>query len=325
MTSKTPLRNCEDLDETVLSFAEVKALATGNPLMREKMQLDNDIAELNILKAGYNANKYQNEDLICKLIPSDISKIKNQIEKLSLDITTRDKNKSEEFEMKLQNKIFTDKEFAGETLKNILKNLSADISETKIGEYKNFNIIADLSSYHITKEKNIIIRGATDHKIELGDSAIGNIQRIENALKSLESKIEFRNNKLEELNKNLSQAKEEIEKPFDKEQELQDKLKRQAELNTELEIGKEEDNTIEEELESDIEEVAAKAENELENIEEENSKVEIQTEENIQNIEVKKEGVRAAIENIKANTLNENNIEASMQVNPNTRSYHAEL
>lgn len=251
MTSKTPLRNCEDIDEAVLSFAEVKALATGNPLIKEKMEIDNDVAQLKVLKAGYDSNKYKNQDLINIFIPQKIKSLENDIKDLSLDIEKRDKNKKEEFEIKLENKIFDDKEFAGETLKIILKNINTDISEKKIGEYKGFDIIADLSSYDFSHEKNLILKGEKTYKIELGDSGIGNIQRIENVLKSLESKIEVKKTYLEEQHNNLLQAKDELKKPFHKEEELQSKLKRQTELNNQLEIGKEDNNIIEEEIGSD--------------------------------------------------------------------------
>lgn len=238
MTSKVPLRNCEDIDDTVLSFAEVKAIATGNPLIKEKMEIDNDVSQLKFLKANHDAQKYKNQDLVNIIIPQSIKKISKNIENLKEDIKHRDNNILDKFEINLEGKIYKEKELAGATLKVILKNLNTDMDYKKIGEYKGFDIVADLTDYSFSKTKKLVLRHKKMYQVELGVSPEGNIQRIENVLKTFEIKIESSENILSENKNNLAHAEAELQKPFAHEKELEEKTKRQLFLNAELEMDK---------------------------------------------------------------------------------------
>ena len=271
MTSKVPLRNCEDIDDTVLSFAEVKALATGNPLIKEKMEIDNDVSQLKVLKANYDAQKYKNQDLVNIIIPQNIKRISKNIENIQEDIKHRDNNILDKFEINFEGKIYKEKELAGATLKVILKNLNTDMDYKKIGEYKGFDIVADLTDYSFSKTKKLVLRHKNMYQVELGDSPEGNIQRIENVLKTFESKMESSENALAENKNNLANAAAELLKPFSHEKELEEKLKRQLFLNAELEMDKNNVEIDASELEENTEILVAENEISEEKVAEDNS------------------------------------------------------
>lgn len=270
MTSKTPLRNCEDLDEFVFSCAEVKALAIGDDRIKDKMQLDNDITQLKMLKASFDSQKYQNQDKINIHIPAALSNIKEKMEHLKIDLETSIKHTKEDFVITIKGVEYKERTKAGEVLKNTLRNVNTDMEFEKIGIYKGLDLVADLRAFNITKTKDLLLKGKSFHDILLGESEVGNITRIENITKSIEGKIEHLKKELDIKNKSLEVLKEEIKKPFEKQELLEEKLIKVNKLNMELEIKEGEEEIIFDEEEIKIEEIIKEKEIEREtkNIEE---------------------------------------------------------
>lgn len=253
MTSKTIDRNAEDIDETVLSFAEVKALATGDPRIKEKMDLDNDIARLRVLKNSYNNQKYSLENSFTFKYPELIKNATQRRECMIKDIEKREINKKDDFSININGRIFTEREKAGEMLKILYEKVPKG-KELHIGNFNGFDLYIKQSLMFETY--NITVNGNLNYNVELGDSNSGNITRIENVIKSLDERLLALEGQIEEYQKNIDNAKKEYEKPFAYEEEYKIKLARQHELNQELDLDKkdddieiEEDNTIENEIE----------------------------------------------------------------------------
>lgn len=250
MTSKSIARNCEDIDETVLSYAEVKALATGNPRIKEKMELDNDIARLRVLKSSYDNQKYALQDNFIFKYPKLITDCQQKLEHILKDIEKRNMNtkintetNKEEFSIIINGEFFDDREKAGEFLK--LQFSKAEIGkDLHIGTFKGFELLLR-KSLLFESNHDIIINGNLKYKVNLGSNSGGNIIRIENGLKGLESRVKSVKEQVDEHKRNLEQSKLEYEKPFQYEEELKAKLARQFELNQELDLGKDRDEDIE--------------------------------------------------------------------------------
>lgn len=256
MTSKSIARNCEDIDETVLSYAEVKALATGDPRIKEKMELDNDIARLKVLKSSYDNQKYTLQDNFTFKYPKLIDECNQQLKSLSKDIEKRDINtrinpetKKEEFFIIINGEIFNERDKAGESLKAKFTKVESDKS-LPIGNYKGFDLL--LRKSLLFEEYNVIINGSYRYKVSLGDNPGGNITRVENVLKGLENRIKTIGDQISNHMRNLEQSKLEYEKPFQYEEELKEKLARQFELNQELDLNKDKDVSIEVDEKEDI-------------------------------------------------------------------------
>lgn len=232
MTSKSVARSCDDVDETVLSFAEVKALATGNPLIREKMDLDNEISRLQVLKSAYNNQRYSLEDSFTFYYPKCISETEKALECLIKDIQIRDMHKSQEFSIILNGKIYDEREKAGSLIQSMFGEVVKQ-KQMSIGNFHGFDLLLKYEQFG--SRFGLILHGNTKHEIELGDSPHGNMVRLENALDGLERKVESYENKLSEYVKNMEDAEIEFSKPFKFAEELQEKLKRQFELNALLE------------------------------------------------------------------------------------------
>ena len=242
MTSKSVSRSCEDIDEVVLNYAEIKALAMGDPRIKEKMDLDIEINKLSVLKAAWSKQRYTLQDSIVYTIPKNIKLNEEKIEALKKDILLRDSNKfpDDEFNIILNNKTFTEKEKAGEYLLLLCaKAKKENWKPTEIGQYKGFKLQLGYDQYWDKTNLNII--GNHNYLIELKDSSIGNLIRIENALETIESKIQSSQNQLIQLRQDLETAKAEYEKPWRFEEEYKEKLARQAELNTELDLNKQDE------------------------------------------------------------------------------------
>lgn len=235
MTSKAVSRSCEDIDESVLSFAEVKALATGNPLIKEKMQIDNDVRRLKLLKAAYNSQRYTLQDDFTIRYPKKMTELSQKVKYLQEDIQRRDEYKDEKFKIQIDGISFEDRKDAGTMLESFFENIRKD-EKLKVGHYKGFDIF--MSKTHMNILPKIALQGKLKYTIELGHSDHGNISRIENAINSLDSKMELYVAEKEELKDRLEQSKEEYNKPFKHEDELKDKLKRQSELDAELDMSK---------------------------------------------------------------------------------------
>ena len=248
MTSKSIARNCEDIDETVLSYAEVKALATGNPYIKEKIDVDNEVARLILLKSTFDNHKYKMEDNFKTKYPKFIDNVKTRIKHIEEDIKARNSTNHDKFEINIKGILYDNREDAGTILKSIID------SETSYEEQK---LEVNLYGFEIYLKKQyigssqLILKGAESYNTEVGDSSQGNIIRLENSLKNMENDIASLKSKLEEYQRNLEQSLIEFEKPFEHKQLLADKLKRQFELNELLDVGK--DDAVEE-LDNDVNE-----------------------------------------------------------------------
>ncbi|MCX7748219.1 MAG: DEAD/DEAH box helicase family protein [Clostridia bacterium] len=259
MTSKSVARSCDDVDETVLSFAEVKALATGNPLIKEKMDLDNEISRLQVLKSAYNNQRYSLEDSFTFYYPKQISKTEQTLECFIKDLQVRNMNKISDFSIVLNGKIYTEREKAGSLIQTMLDE-AVKQKQLSIGKFRGFELLLKYEQFG--SRFSLVLHGNAKYDVELGDSPHGNMVRLENVLDGLERKIQNYESKLVEYNKNMEDAKIEFAKPFKYADELQEKLKRQFELNTLLDLEKKEgliaDDTIGEDNEQNIEQEATK-------------------------------------------------------------------
>ena len=235
-TSKNPVRQAEDIDETALSYAEIKALAAGNPLIIEKTELDTEVAKLKVLKQSYESQKYSLEDKIAKFYPIEIKNKETKISKLKADFKLLKSNiVSDKFiGMIINNDKIIDKALAGKKILDLCKSLT-DTKEIEIGEYKKFKMAI---AYDTTsKDYEIILKNNLSYETNLGDDAIGNITRIDNLLSRIEEKLESTKNDLKETIKQYNIAKEEVKKPFKQEEELKEKTKRLNKLNVMLNLN----------------------------------------------------------------------------------------
>ena len=239
MTSKSPVRACEDVDDTALSYAEIKALATGNPYIKEKMDLDIQVSKLKLLKANHTSQKYKLETDIAKNYPMQIAAQKERLAGLRSDAeAVRPIFENEDFSMIVSNKTFTDKKEAGTALLAACEGLKAIHTEGKIGTFHDFSLYAKFDAFN--QRYIMTIKRKCSYLIEMGKDILGNLQRISNALGGIEKKMEETEQKLETLQKQLETAQEEAAKPFPKEKELQEKMERLAELNSLLNMDEKE-------------------------------------------------------------------------------------
>ena len=246
MTSKAPVRSCEDVDEAALSYAEVKALATGNPAVKEKMALDVDVAKLKLLKANHMNNQYRLEDDIARNFPQQIAKLTEIIDSYKADIAHYHEHKitdSEQFSMEISGKVFTEKKEAGAALLAVCKDIKAVDAAMDIGSYQGFNMRIQFDSW--SKEFILSVKHESVAKVRLGADALGNITRINNLLESYPEKLAEAEQRLETVQEQMTNAKEEVGKPFPKEEELNQKLERLSELNALLNMDEREDTETE--------------------------------------------------------------------------------
>ena len=237
MTSKTPVRFAEDIDETALSYAEIKALAAGNPDIIEKTELDTQVAKLKLLKQNYLSEKYELEDKVIKYYPNEIKRLENRIEDMKEDIEVFNNNNTPDnsFEkMNIKGTDFTERKEAGEKIIEICKSMT-NPEPLEIGEYKGFKII--LSFDTMDRKFYASMKNNLSYKTELGSDPSGNITRIDNVLNGIETRLSSIENNLEDTKKNYESAKKEIEKPFPQEEELKTKSKRLDELNIKLNLN----------------------------------------------------------------------------------------
>ena len=232
MTSKSPVRACEDVDDAALSYAEIKALATGNSYIKEKMDLDIQVSKLKLMKANHTSQIYRLETDIAKTYPMQIVSTKERIAGLTADMAAAkpilEKDK-EDFSMVISGKTFTDRKEAGTALIAACAGLKAVNTEGVVGEYQGFSLVSSYDTFY--QQYKLTIKGQCSHTIEMGKDASGNILRIQNALGSIEKKLAEAQLKLETLQEQLATAKEEVTRPFAQEEELAVKLERLSELN----------------------------------------------------------------------------------------------
>lgn len=233
MTSKSPVRSAEDVDEQALSYSEIKALASGNPLIKEKMDLDVQVSKLKILKANFLTVKYELEDKIAKQFPYKIAEAKYKVEKIEKDIALAQSHITDDFELKIKGITYNDKKEAGQQLLLACdKSIGSD--KVRIGEYKGFILDLRFDSYHSNKYI-LTLNGSAHYDVELGQDIFGNLTRIDNVLKSLPGELEKAKNELSKVESDCDSAKEAVNTTFDKE-ELNTKLARLKELNAILEM-----------------------------------------------------------------------------------------
>ena len=245
MTSKSPVRACEDVDDTALSYAEIKALATGNPYIKEKMDLDVQVSKLKLLKANHTSQIYRLESDIAKNYPVQISALKERIAGMQSDVSVVknvDLQDNDSFSMNIGNVAYTDKKEAGEAMIAACAGLKAVTTGGKVGEYHGFTLSASYNLFANSFE--LTIKGKCSYKIEIGKDPLGNIQRIHNALSSIDKKLAESEQKLETVQQQLATAQEEVKKPFPKEMELNEKMERLSELNALLNMDEKGNETI---------------------------------------------------------------------------------
>ena len=235
MTSKSPVRSCEDVDETTLSFAEIKALCAGDPRIKEKMNLDVEVSKLRLLKSSFQSQKYTLEDNLARYFPREIADTKARIAALESDIQTRDAHPtpSDSFVgIELDGVRYTERIAAGEALLNLLPTVQ-DTKPVHVGSFRGFDVEVSLEQFG---KHGLTLKGAAEHRIELGADALGNILRVENALASLDKKLDTNCVRLVDLESQVENAHAELEKPFPQEAELAEKSARLIELNAELDM-----------------------------------------------------------------------------------------
>ena len=245
MTSKSPVRSCEDIDEAALSYAEVKALATGNPYIKEKMDLDIQVSKLKLLKANHTSQRYRLEDNIAKHYPMQITALKERLEGYRADIQTYAAHKpvdKDAFSMKIGNRTYTDKKEAGAALIDMCRSAKQPNMAVTIGEYQGFKMSVSFDSFF--SKFTISLKGSLSHEVEIGADPLGNLQRLSNALEGMTGKMADVEQKLSNVEHQLETAKVEVTKPFAQEQELAEKLERLAELNTLLNMDEKGDNAL---------------------------------------------------------------------------------
>ena len=232
MTSKSSVRSCEDVDEAALTYAEVKALATGNPYIKEKMDLDIQVSKLKLMKANHTSQKYRLEDNIAKHYPQQITILKERISGMQTDIQTAKANlpvDKEQFSMKVGDKLYTDKKEAGTALVEMCKEIKTVNAPAVIGEYAGFKMSVYFDAFNHKFVMNL--KGQLSHNLEVGSDPLGNISRINHALESMPKQLMEAQTKLETVEHQLETAKVEVTKPFAQEAELAEKLERLSALN----------------------------------------------------------------------------------------------
>ena len=232
MTSKSPVRSCEDVDEAALTYAEVKALATGNPYIKEKMDLDIQVSRLKLMKANHTSQIYRLEDNIAKNYPKQIEILQERIWGFQTDMETVRKNlpvDKDNFSMKVGNRIFTDKKEAGTAILAMCQEMDSLQQMVEIGEYAGMRMKVTFDSFN--RKFVMSLKGELSHNFELGSDAFGNITRLHNVLDGMAGELSEAETKLNNVTHQLETAKMEVQKPFSAEEELKEKMERLAELD----------------------------------------------------------------------------------------------
>ncbi len=236
MTSKSPVRSCDDVDEQALSYAEIKALCAGNPLIKEKMDLDVQVAKLKVLKANHQSQKFRLEDKLLTKFPADIQEQKARIASLKADAelaAAHPQDKENFCGMTIKGVTYDEKKAAGERLISACSELP-DTEEHVIGRYRGFELSLEYVPYH--KEYEASLKGKLKYTVRLGTDPQGNMIRLDNALAAFSERIAAAENELENLKQQQAAAQIEVEKPFPQEEELAEKSARLVELNTQLDM-----------------------------------------------------------------------------------------
>ena len=245
MTSKSPVRSAEDIDETALSYAEIKMLATGNPYIKEKMDLDIQVQKLKMLKSNFLSEKYALEDKVIKFYPQQIAHLKSRVQGLTKDVETAKAHPKPDSEqplgMTVSGVLYSEKAEAGQAIINACKTMNSP-DPIPLGTYRGFQ----MELYFDTMQRNytVKLKGETSRDVPLGEDAHGNIVRIDNGIERFEETLADTKNSLENTLKQFETAKQEVEKPFVHEEELKAKTTRLDELNILLNMDKRENEIV---------------------------------------------------------------------------------
>ena len=253
MTSRTPVRSAEEVDEKALSYAEIKALAAGNPLILEKTQLDTDVAKLKLLKQSYLSEIYRLEDMIVKYYPNRIKELEDKVLGIEKDLNLVKNNTNIENEekfspMTLKGKQYNKKEMAGKAILEICKTKENSELE-EIGEYRGMKL--ELQINVAKQEFELFLKGNSEYKISLGNDIYGNITRIDNALSNIGKELEENKDELKNTKKQFENAKIDVKIPFDKENELKEKSTRLDRVNALLKLDEKESIIMEDDEKSE--------------------------------------------------------------------------
>ena len=263
MTSKSPVRSCEDIDETALSYAEIKMLATGNPYIKEKMDLDIQVSKLRLLKSSYLSEKYALEDKIIKYYPKKIAQTKELISGLESDLKRANEHPKPTDDrfvgIEVQGVFFSERVDAGQKIIEACTKMTSP-DPIPLGKYRGFDLELFFEAFE--KVYQVKVKGDSSRTISLGTDAAGNITRIDNAIEKIPERLELQKQELESVEKQLVTAQKEVEKPFDKEQELTEKTERLSVLNSLLNVDKKQNEIVDSEI--DEVEPPARKEKELE-------------------------------------------------------------
>ena len=260
MTSKSPVRSAEDIDEAALSYAEVKALATGNPYIKEKMDLDIQVSKLKLLKANHLSQRYALEDRLLKHYPQQIISMEERIAGYEKDIVIFEKHStlqpagagkedSKFAGMTVKDIRYTEKAKAGEAILEACK-LMTSPEPQELGRYMGFPMLFSFDSFN--KKYQITLRGTLSHSAAMGTDIHGNITRLNNMLAEIPKKLEYCREQLKTFRQQMETAKEQVNIPFEKEQELQSKSARLSELNILLNMDKHENEVMDSEPDKDM-------------------------------------------------------------------------
>lgn len=234
MTSKSPVRSCDDVDETALSYAEIKALCAGNPLIREKMDLDVEVSKLRLLKASHQSQKYQMEDRLLKFFPEQMERIRGNIAGFQMDLALAERTappKGEFAGMEVSGRSYIEKEAAGTAILYACQNVK-ELHPLPPGQYRGFTMSLALENFG--KDYVLTLKGEKSHRVMLGTDPRGNVLRMDHALEQIAERLSQEHAELENLERQREAAKLEAEKPFPQEAELQEKSARLMELDAVL-------------------------------------------------------------------------------------------
>ena len=245
MTSKSPVRSCEDVDEAALTYAEVKALATGNPYIKEKMDLDIQVSRLKLMKANHTSQIYRLEDNIAKNYPKQIEVLQERIRGFQTDMETVRKNlpaDKDNFSMKVGNRIFTDKKEAGTAILAMCQEMDSLQQTVENGEYAGMKMKVTFDSFN--RKFVMSLKGELSHNFELGSDAFGNITRLHHVLDGMAGELSEAETKLNNVTHQLETAKMEVQKPFPAEEELKENMERLAELDALLNMDEKDETPV---------------------------------------------------------------------------------
>lgn len=235
MTSKSPVRSAEDIDEQALSYAEIKALSSGDERIKEKMDLEVDVAKLRLYKSDYLAGRYALEDKIRRKLPKEIQNCEVKIAGYQADIALVRQSKKDDTgfygPMVIAGQPYADKKSAGKALLTFVAKAQS-LGSSTFGTYRGFTLKAELGEFGMT----VLLCGALQHRVSMSTDVLGNIQRLDNALAKMPGYLENAEHRLESYRQQLETAKAEVQKPFPQEEELAQKEARLAQLNIELDL-----------------------------------------------------------------------------------------